>query len=60
MCEEFYKLFEKLIYEKQKTKIFFKKGIKGKILLLRNKIVNKVRTNVFTNIQNYVSSLFRK
>ena len=60
MCEEFYKLFEKLIYEKKKTKVFFKKGIKGKILLLRNKIVNKVRTNVFTNIQNYVSSLFRK
>ncbi len=60
MCEEFHELFEKLIFEKQKTKVLFKKGIKGRILLMRNKTVNKIRTNFFTYIQNFLSSMFRK
>ena len=60
MCKEFLSLFEDLVIEKQKSKIDFKKGSKGTLLLIRNKTVNKIRANIFLSIQSFIASLLRK
>jgi len=60
MCKEFLSLFEDLVEEKQKSKVDFKKGSKGNLLLIRNKTINKIRANIFLNIQSFVVSLIRK
>ncbi len=60
MCEDFFEVFESLINEKKMNPISFKKGMKGNIFLLQNRIINKIRRNFISTIQNILSSLFRK
>ena len=60
MCEDFFEVFEKLIKEKKNNPIDFKKGLKGNIFLLQNKIINKIRRNFISSIQNILSSLLRR
>ena len=60
MCEDFFEVFEKLIMEKKNNPIDFKKGLKGNIFLLQNKIINKIRRNFISSIQNILSSLLRR
>ena len=60
MCDDFFHLFEKLINEKNQNKIEFKIGPKGKFLIVRNKASNKIKTNIFTNMQHTLGSYYRK
>ncbi len=60
MCDEFFSIFENVIDEKQNNYKYFKKGFRGNLLLFKNKIINKIRTNYISNIQNIVLSIFRK
>jgi glycosyltransferase involved in cell wall biosynthesis len=60
MCDEFYHLFEVLIEKKKLDRKTFKRGIVGNIILLRNKIINKIRRNVFTTVQAFFTNTLRK
>lgn len=60
MCKEFLSLFEDLVKEKQNSKVDFKTGFQGTFLLIRNKTINKIKVNIFLNIQSFIASLLRK
>ena len=60
MCDEFYNLFEVLIEKKKLDPKTFRRGMVGNILLLRNKIINKIRRNIFTTVQAFLINILRK
>tara|TARA_B100000902_G_scaffold59643_1_gene66766 strand:- start:49657 stop:50754 length:1098 start_codon:yes stop_codon:yes gene_type:complete len=60
MCEEFLDLFELLVSEKRSNLIKFEKKLIGTILIYKNKVINKIRSSLFLNIQNILSSIIRK
>jgi len=60
MCDEFYNLFEILIEKKKLNSKTFKIGMVGNILLLRNKIINKIRRNILTTVQAFLINILRK
>jgi hypothetical protein len=59
MCDEFFTIFEKVIEDKNKNFIDFRRGYRGNILLFKNKIVNKIRRNYISNLQNLIISKFK-
>ena len=60
MCEDFFEVFELLINDKKKNPIQFKKSFIGTLFLLQNKVINKIRRNFITNIQNILSTLIKR
>jgi hypothetical protein len=60
MCNDFFELFQNLINQKSITKKEFKLGFRGYILIFKNKTSNKIKTNVFSNLQHIFGSYYRR
>ena len=60
MCNDFFELFQNLINKKNSAKKEFRLGIRGYILIIKNKTSNKIKSNVFSNLQHIGGLYYRK